>query len=140
MRNYKTLFFLTLIVFGLFSFKKNSIVPLDNEEKFIKTELFFGLNKIDGTKINETEWEAFSDTVISNIFTKGATIMKSNGRWLQGNELIKEESRVVIYFSKIYEMTDGFSSQIDTIREKYKRYYQQEAVLRTDEFINASFY
>jgi len=139
MRNYKTLFFLTLIVFGLFSFKKNSLVPLDNEEKFIKTELFFGLNKIDGIKINETEWDAFSDTVISNVFTKGVTIMKSNGRWLQGNELIKEESRVVIYFSRLYEMTDEFSSQIDTIREKYKRYYQQEAVLRTDEFINASF-
>jgi len=139
MRNYKTLFFLTLVVFGLFSFKKNSIVPLDNEKKFIKTELFFGLNRIDGTKINEAEWEVFSDTVISNVFTKGATIVKSNGRWLQGNELIKEESRVVIYFSRLYEMTDDFSSQIDTIREKYKRYYQQEAVLRTDEFINASF-
>jgi len=139
MRNYKTLFFLTLIVFGIFSFKKNSIVPLDNEEKFIKTELFFGLNRIDGTKINESEWEAFSDTVISNVFTKGATIMKLNGRWLQGNELIKEESRVVIYFSKLYEMTDDFSSRIDLIREKYKKYYQQEAVLRTDEFINASF-
>jgi len=139
MKNYKTLFFLTLIVFGLFSFKKNSIVPLDNEERFIKTELFFGLNKIDGTKISESEWEAFSDSVISNVFTKGATIMKSNGRWLQGNELIKEESRVVIYFSRLYEMTDEFSARIDTIREKYKRYYQQEAVLRTDEFINASF-
>lgn len=139
MKNYTALFILTLMVFGLFSFKKNSIVPLDNEEKYIKTELFFGLNKIDGSKVTEAEWEAFSDSVISNVFTKGATIMKSNGRWLQGTELIKEESRVVIYFSRLYEMTDEFSAQIDMIREKYKKYYMQEAVLRTDEFINASF-
>jgi len=135
----QSLLYFTITIAALLPFKKTSLTPFDNEEKFIKTELFFGLNKIDGTKINEKEWEAFADSVISLTFTKGATILKGDGRWLQGSELIKEESRIVVYFSKLYEMTDEFSAKIDTIREKYKRYYQQEAVLRTDEFINASF-
>ena len=111
----------------------------DNDKKFIKTELYFGLNRIDGTKITELEWEAFADSVISKTYTKGATILKCDGRWLDGETLIKEESRIVVYFSKIYEMTDEFSAEIDLIREKYKTYYHQQAVLRTDEFINASF-
>ena len=139
MSNIKSLFYMSMVITALLPFKKDLVTPLDKEEKFIKTELFFGLNRPDGTKIRESDWEAFSDTVISKVFTKGATILKSDGRWLDGDNLIKEESRVVIYFSKIYEMTDEFSDKIDIIRDKYKLYYQQQAVLRTDEFINASF-
>lgn len=130
---------ISVLILAFFSFKKFPFGAPDNQEKFIKTELFFGLNKTDGTKVSDKEWEAFSDTVISKIFSKGTTTMKSEGRWLSGDSLIKEDSRVVIYFSRIYEMTDEFSASIDTLREKYKRYYLQEAVLRTDEFINASF-
>ena len=141
MINLKFLFNLTLVILALFPLKKAVLtsVPIDKEEKFIKTELFFGLNKTDGTTVSETEWESFADTVVSKVFYKGATIMKSDGRWLSGDSLFKEQSRVVTYFSKLYEMTDEFSEKIDNIREKYKTYYKQEAVLRTDEFINASF-
>ncbi len=137
--NLKFLFNLSLVILSLIPVKKMILTPVDKEEKFIKTELFFGLNKTDGTVVSEPEFESFADTVISKVFSKGATIMKSDGRWLSGDSLIKEQSRVVIYFSKIYEMTDEFSEKIDVIREKYKSYYKQEAVLRTDEFINASF-
>lgn len=139
MINLKFLFNFSLIILAMIPLKKAVMTPLDKEEKFIKTELFFGLNKTDGTVVSEPEFESFADTVISKVFSKGATIMKSDGRWLSGDSLIKEQSRVVIYFSKIYEMTDEFSEKIDVIREKYKTYYRQEAVLRTDEFINASF-
>ena len=141
MINLKFLFNLSFVILALFPLKKAVMtsVPIDKEEKFIKTELFFGLNKTDGTTVSEIEWESFADTVVSKVFYKGATIMKSDGRWLSGDSLIKEQSRVVIYFSKLYEMTDEFSEKIDLIREKYKAYYKQEAVLRTDEFINASF-
>lgn len=135
----KSLFFLSLVVSSLISFFKIPVESADSEHKYIKTELFFGLNRIDGSKITEQEWESFSDSVISKVYTKGVTILKTDGRWLDGEKLIKEESRIVVYFSRIYEMTDEFSSEIDSIREKYKRYYQQQAVLRTDEFINASF-
>lgn len=139
MTNLKFLFNLSLVVLALLPVKKAIMTPADKEEKFIKTELFFGLNKTDGSTVSESEFESFADTVISKVFYKGATIMKSDGRWLSGDSLIKEQSRVVIYFSKLYEMTDDFSAKIDEIREKYKNYYKQEAVLRTDEFINASF-
>ena len=139
MKDPRKLFVLSVLIIALFSFSKYPFSKIDNEEKFIRTELFFGLNKTDGTKVSETEWEAFSDTVVSKVFCKGATTMKTEGRWLSGSTLIKEESRVVIYFSRLYEMTDEFSAEIDSVREKYKRYCLQEAVLRTDEFINASF-
>ena len=139
MINLKSIFILTMLFNFLFPVKETFLSSKDADKKYIKTELFFGLNRIDGTKITEMEWEAFADTVISKTYTKGATILKCDGRWLDGETLIKEESRIVVYFSRIYEMTDDFSAEIDSIREKYKFYYQQQAVLRTDEFINASF-
>jgi len=139
MTNQKLLFLILIISGILFSFRSFNFGTSGKEEKYIKTELFFGLNKPDGSKVTEEEWESFCDSVISKTFYKGATIMKSDGRWLSGDSLIKEESRTVIYFSKIYEMTEEFSEKIDILREKYKLYYNQEAVLRTDDFINASF-
>lgn len=139
MINFKSVFILTMLINIVFPVKQAFISNQDNDKKYIKTELFFGLNRIDGTRITESEWEAFADTVISKTYTKGATILKCDGRWLDGESLIKEESRIVVYFSRIYEMTDEFSGEIDLIREKYKLHYQQQAVLRTDEFINASF-
>lgn len=139
MTKFKTFLALSIIILSLSPFINTTVSSFDKEEKFIKTELFFGLSKPDGSTISDSEFDAFADTVISKVFNKGATIMKSDGRWLEGDKLIKEESRVVIYFTKLYEMTDEFSDRVDEIREKYKIYYQQEAVLRTDEFINASF-
>ncbi|HMQ69305.1 MAG TPA: DUF3574 domain-containing protein [Ignavibacteria bacterium] len=139
MTNQKLILLVLLFAGFSFSFKNFNFGTAGSEEKYIKTELFFGLNKPDGSVISEQEWESFADTVISKTFSKGATILKSDGRWLSGDTLIKEDSRVVIYFSRIFEMTEEFSDKIDLLREKYKKYYDQEAVLRTDDFINASF-
>jgi hypothetical protein len=139
MNNQTKLLILTIIILGVLSFNKFPLKVPDNQDDYIKIELYFGMNKTDGGKVSEAQWESFADTVISKVFSKGATITKSDGRWLSGDSLIKEESRVVTYFSRLYEMTDEFSDNIDMIREKYKLYYFQEAVLRTDEYITASF-
>lgn len=136
MFNLKTILFFGMSVLGLVTFRHSAI---EQEEKYIRTELYFGLSRPDGGFISEGEWVAFCDTVISKTFVNGATILNSDGMWLQDGVLIKEDSRMVIYFSRLYEMTDEFSASIDTLREKYKRYYKQQAVLRTDEFVNASF-
>ncbi len=50
--------------------------------------------------------------------------------------IVREESRLAIF---IIKMNDSLSAQIDTVRAKYKRYFNQSSVLRTDQLINASF-
>ncbi len=106
-------------------------------EKMTKTELYFGLSKPDGSMVSAHEWQSFADTVIAKTFTEGSTIIDGQGQWLGHNgRLVSEPSKILIILSKL---TPERSTQIETIREKYKKYYQQEAVMRVDEQLKVAF-
>ena len=79
----------------------------------IKDELYFGLNKPNGTQISETEWQKFLNQVITPRFKKGLTVLDTQGQYLSNNgELVKEKSRLVIL---IYEMNSEKNLAIDEI-------------------------
>ena len=102
-----------------------------------KTELYFGLSKPDGSLISSTAWQSFADTVIAKTFTEGSTIIDGQGQWLGHNgTLVSEPSKILIILSKL---TPERSRQIEAVREKYKKYYQQEAVMRVDEQLKVAF-
>lgn len=106
-------------------------------EKMTKTELYFGLSKPDGSMVSASAWQSFADTVIAKTFTEGSTIIDGQGQWLGHNgKLVSEPSKILIILSKL---TPERSQQIETIREKYKKYYQQEAVMRVDEQLKVAF-
>lgn len=106
-------------------------------EKMTKTELYFGRSKPDGSMISAAEWQSFADTVIAKTFTEGSTVIDGQGQWLGHNgTLVSEPSKILIILSKL---TPERSQQIETIREKYKKYYQQEAVMRVDEQLKVAF-
>ncbi|MFN8346853.1 MAG: DUF3574 domain-containing protein [Spirosomataceae bacterium] len=106
-------------------------------EKMTKTELYFGLSKPDGSMVSEAAFQAFADTVIAKTFTEGSTILNGKGQWLGHNgQLVSEPSKILIVLTKL---TPERSRQIELIREKYKKYYQQEAVMRVDEPLKVSF-
>jgi hypothetical protein len=106
-------------------------------EKMTKTELYFGLSKPDGSAVSEAAFQAFADTVIAKTFTEGSTIINGKGQWLgQNGQLISEPSKILIVLSRL---TPERSRQIELIREKYKKYYQQEAVMRVDESLKVAF-
>jgi hypothetical protein len=114
-----------LISLAIYSFK-------NSDADYTKTELYFGLSKPDGGNITNEEFAAFADTVISTVFPEGFSIINLNGKWFdpEKQQTISEESRLVIRLSK---MNDDVSANIDTIRAKYKRYFNQQAVLRVDQ-------
>lgn len=106
-------------------------------DKMTKTELYFGLSKPDGSSISEESFQAFADTVIAKAFTEGSTIINGKGQWLGHNgQLVSEPSKILIVLSKL---TPERSKKIEIIREKYKKYYQQEAVIRVDEQLKVAF-
>lgn len=103
----------------------------------IKDELYFGLNKPNGTQISETEWQNFLNQVITPRFKKGLTVLDTQGQYLSNNgELVKEKSRVVIL---IYEMNAETNRAIDEIIEEYKRRFEQESVMRITNEVKVSF-
>jgi hypothetical protein len=107
------------------------------ENNYVKTELYFGQSKNSGGIVSEVEWNAFEDSVIVKVFSSGSTTFETRGRWLnENNDIIKENSRVVMAVNK---MTPELSAQIDSIREKYKKYFSQSSVLRIDQAADVSF-
>jgi hypothetical protein len=111
----------------------------DNGEgdKWTKTELYFGMSKNSGGYVSTEEWNAFEDSVIVKVFSAGSTTIDSKGRWLNENgDVIKESSKLVMAVNK---MTPELSAEIDTVREKYKRYFDQSSVLRIEYEASVSF-
>jgi Protein of unknown function (DUF3574) len=107
------------------------------QKSYVKTELYFGLSKNTGGYVSQDEWNAFEDSVIVRVFSSGSTTLESRGRWMnENNDVIKENSRIVV---AVNVMTPGLSDLIDSIREKYKRYFDQSSVLRIDYRAEVSF-
>jgi hypothetical protein len=131
----KQKFFVSLLILAgismmFYSFK-------NDESSWVKTELYFGLSRNDSGYVTWEEWQSFHDTVITRAFQSGSTTFEANGRWL--NEfgiVISENSKVVVL---INEMNPDVSAKIDSLREKYKRYHHQSAVLRVDQKVEVSF-
>ena len=102
-----------------------------------KTELFFGLSKRGGEIISTKDWQAFADTVIAKTFTDGSTIIDARGQYLEKDgKPISESSKMLIVISKLDAKC---SKQIDIVREKYKKYFQQESVMRMDKRVRVDF-
>lgn len=108
-------------------------------EWWIRTELFFGMAKPDGSLVTADEWTDFLDTRILPQFPAGLTVVNADGRYRGENaKLYKEPSRVVILF---YPRTDEQSAdgRIAAIATHYCDQFNQESVLRVDSLERASF-
>ncbi len=102
-------------------------------EPFVRTELFFGTAKPDGTAVTEEEWRAFVDRELTPRFPEGLTVLSGDGQWQDADdEIVKERSKLVILlYPRSAEQESG--AEIEEIRAAYERMFQQESVLRADE-------
>ena len=107
-------------------------------QKFVETDLYFGLSKDNGTIISDSAWNAFVENNVAATFQKGFTILTSEGKWVdnKSGELYTEPSHVVITINK---MNRELSQHIDSLRNAYKKIFQQQSVLRVDKKIKAVF-
>jgi Protein of unknown function (DUF3574) len=99
---------------------------------FARTELFFGLSKAKGTDVTNSEFQGFVDREITPRFPDGLTLLGGQGQFKNSSQVIvKEPSRLLIL---LYPMEKGNNSnrKIEEIRAVYKKTFQQESVLRTD--------
>jgi hypothetical protein len=104
-----------------------------NGELFVRTELFFGRNKPDGTKVSRRDWERFLDDVITPRFPDGLTVLEGIGRFLNSRGQIEQERTFVLILLYPLEAQRDKSLRIEEIRELYKLSFQQQSVLRVDD-------
>lgn len=129
----KTIYFVTsaaILCLVIFAFSGTG-------NEYTKTELYFGLSIPGGGTVSEAEWHAFEDTVITKILNNGSTIYDARGKWRSEQEqIITENTKVVMSLNM---MTPEVSAKFDEIRERYKKYYMQESVMRIDSKVEAEF-
>jgi hypothetical protein len=109
------------------------MAPRIDAEPWVRTELFFGTAKPDGTAISEAEWQAFVDAEMTPRFPDGLTVLSGSGQW-QGDddEIVQERSKIVILLYPREAITES-NAEIEEIRTAYEREFQQESVLRADD-------
>ena len=108
---------------------------------YVRTELFFGTAKSDGTAVTEKGFMEFVDDVIARRFPDGLTVLKGDGQFRGfDGEAIKEQSYIVILLYPAETQKDS-SRRINVIRQLYMNLYDQESVLRVDDpyFVWVSF-
>jgi Protein of unknown function (DUF3574) len=99
---------------------------------FTRTELFFGSLMPDGSVVSEEAFLGFLNAEITPRFPNGLTLLTGLGQFLTAQGVMHQESaRLLILIYPMEEERDS-SEKIEQIREKYKRMFHQEAVLRAD--------
>jgi hypothetical protein len=102
------------------------------DEAWVRTELFFGTARPDGTEVSEAEWNAFLDEEITPRFPDGLTVQTGRGQWFDGETIVEERSKILILFYPL-EFASESSAEIEAIRAAYEEAFQQQSVLRSDD-------
>ena len=106
-------------------------------EIFARTELLFGLSRSGGPDITEAEFQGFIDAKVTPRFPDGLTLLAGNGQFRDSaGNIIQEGSKLLIL---LYPFSKDGSKLVDEVRNDYKDEFQQESVLRVDEFSCVSF-
>ncbi|WP_019498821.1 DUF3574 domain-containing protein [Pseudanabaena sp. PCC 6802] len=99
---------------------------------FIRTELFFGSLKPNGSEVNDLEFQKFINNEVTPRFPDGLTILFGLGQFKNSRgTIVKENSRLLVLLYPI-DRQDDSSQKIEQIRKIYKCKFQQESVLRSD--------
>lgn len=106
-------------------------------ERWVHTELMFGMSKPKGGGVSAVEWQQFLDREVAKRFPNGFTVLDSAGEWRNATgESVREASHVVVL---LHPTTQKWEQDIEAVRALYKKQFEQEAVLRADTIADVSF-
>ena len=104
---------------------------LGRGEMLARTELYFGRGKPDGSTVSDDEFRAFLDHVITPRFPDGLTVLPGAGQFRGARGTVEREAAMFVIL--LYPAAEKDSSaRIEEIRERYRKTFTQESVLRVD--------
>ncbi len=103
-------------------------------EPFLRTELFFGADKPDGSEISKEEFRRFLKEEITKRFPDGLTVLTGTGQFRdsESDKIIREKSMVLILLHPLGAWKES-NDKIEQIRRAYKERFKQQSVLRVDD-------
>jgi hypothetical protein len=100
---------------------------------FIRTELYFGRNKSDGTEVSRKEFDEFLSGFVTERFPDGLTVLNGRGQFLNSKGDVERERSVVLILLYPVSARNEKHIKIEEIREEYKKRFLQQSVLRVDD-------
>ena len=101
-------------------------------DKYYRTELYFGTDKPGGGKVSAEEWDKFLETEVTPRFPQGFTVLEGYGQFKDaGGKIVREASIILVIFYPKKERA-AVNQKVEELRDKYKRLFNQESVLRID--------
>lgn len=95
--------------------------------RMVRTELYFGLLRPDGSQIAADQWQRFVDAHVTPRFPDGLTVLDAAGQWRNAaGRIIQEPSKVIII---LHGDSAEHRCAIQNIRDTYRRTFDQESVL-----------
>ncbi len=100
----------------------------------VRSELYFGLKKSDGTSVTEAEWQDFLDKSVTPLFPDGLTVFDSYGQYKDSHgRIIKEKTKVLVIVHK-----SGKNGELDKICDDYRKAFSQEMVFKVSARVSSS--
>lgn len=101
-------------------------------KSFLRTELYFGTMKADGSPVTDEEWQKFLAEEVTPRFPDGFTVLAGYGQFRDsGGKIVRENSFVLILLYPL-KIRKSSSRKIEQIRRAYIKTFQQQSVLRVD--------
>jgi Protein of unknown function (DUF3574) len=106
---------------------------LPGSQLFVKTELFLGLDRADGSEVSSLDFNQFLARTVTPKFPDGLTLLSGRGQFRSSNGKIIKESANLLILIYPFDRFIQSSKEIKSIRQAYKQEFKQESVLRTDD-------
>ena len=126
-----------VIIFILLVMVFIALCKLCNGSKYVKTEMYFGRNMVDGTNVSNDEFHKFLNEIITPLFPMGLTVYNTNGQMFDGKRIEKELTFVVMV---VHEPTVAYNNNVVKAIDSYKTRFKTTQVMQTQYSIDATFH
>jgi hypothetical protein len=115
----------------------NGPAPLPGTQALVRSELYFGRLKPDGSVVTDAEWRAFVAEEVVPRFPDGFTVLDALGQYRgRDGKIITEPTKVLLI---VHGPDARPRASVQELRDVYRRLFQQESVLLIENPARAGF-
>lgn len=111
--------------------------PPPNTQALVRSELYFGRQKPDGSVVTDAEWRAFVVDEIATRFPDGFTVLDALGQYRMKDGQVQTEPTKILLL--VHPPEAAPRAAIQALRDAYRRLFQQESVLLIESPARAGF-
>jgi Protein of unknown function (DUF3574) len=114
-----------------------SFEPAPGTQALVRSELYFGRLRPDGTVVSDAEWRTFVTEQITPRFPDGFTVFDALGQYRgRDGQIVSEPTKVLLI---VHGPDARLRGSVQELRDLYRRLFQQESVLLIESPARAGF-